>query len=105
MTPDRIEAAARAYYAEEWDYASEPGKEKARGRIRRAIDAAYPELGAVTHWVAPMEATEEMLDAYVEGTETQMDLDDDLDGGLHKAGSNIGKRLWTAMRQAYLKDT
>lgn len=63
---ERIEAAARAMWGEAFiaRIKRRPGNGKSFfGDIERAIDAAYPELADGTAWVAPWEATGEMLNA------------------------------------------
>jgi hypothetical protein len=62
VTPDRIKAAARAILAAvPSGYGMTPAE--AAAYSERGVAAAYPELAAGTHWLAPMEVTEGMIEA------------------------------------------
>ena len=65
--PARIEAAARAILAVAdgyaWGRMTRAYRDVYVTRARFICDTAYPELANGTAWLAPMEATEEMLRA------------------------------------------
>jgi hypothetical protein len=103
MTPDRIEAAARAmarvqfpeYDDDEfevfWSASEGAYTRQERKAARAAIAAAYPELAAGTHWLAPMEATEGMYLAYLRS----------VPGSILWGAFDA---IYRAMRDAYLKE-
>jgi hypothetical protein len=106
MTPDRIEAAARAMARAEfpeydddefevfWSASEGAYTRQERKAARAAIAAAYPELAAGTHWLAPMEATEGMIEA---GGRVVAQFDRRFD-----MGDGTAEDAWAAMRDAYL---
>ena len=57
----------------------------ARDVVRHVVDAAYPELAAGTHWIAPREMTREM------------------EGAVISAANREIEDTWSAARDAYLK--
>lgn len=69
MTPSqRIEAAARAdaaFDGRDFDRLGRADKQRYLTRSAGSLAAGYPELngGSPTHWVAPNEATPEMVEA------------------------------------------
>lgn len=130
MTRDeRIEAAARAICAkanDNWDDIPESKQDwtnkrgQFNGRFRdvnepyrldylamvtAAIDAAYPELAGEnpTHWLAPMEMTDDMASASMDA-EIYCDICD-IDIALTREGLVKAARLgWSAARDVYLKE-
>lgn len=127
MTRDeRIEAIARAIAPKAWATVGQVGADTLANQNRRtasirharaAINAAYPELAAGTHWIAPREMTREMAD---KGT-VAMTLDiarrsgpllPDTPENAFSRGLIVGgcsrssielKAAWSAARDAYLK--
>lgn len=101
MTLDeRLEAAARAlcgkFWSElDWRELSPKAKEVYRDAGRAALAAAYPELSAGTHWLAPMEATDAMARAFLS---IKSSVPDD-----PRAGPTMAQ-AWRAARDAYLKE-
>lgn len=93
LTPNRIEAAARAIDPDAW-HDVHPAQQrmmdlrkiKARGRAAQAVAAFYPELANGTAWLAPMEATEGMI------------------AGSHWVHSADGRQCWAEMRDAFLQE-
>jgi hypothetical protein len=88
MTMDeRVEAAARAGLAHrglDWDITTPEWRKEFQTQFSVALAAAFPELHGdkPTHWLAPMEATEDMRDAMAD---------------------QMGSRAeWGAARDAYL---
>lgn len=92
MTPDeRLEAAARAlcgkFWSElAWRDLSPRAQEVYRDAAREALAAAYPELSAGTHWLAPMRMTAGMESAVIDAANGDME------------------DTWRAARDAYLKE-
>ena len=83
--PARIEAAARELVTD-WATIDAPTPQQLEYAHKRAgeiLAAAYPELANGTAWLAPMEATDEMLEA--------------------ARGAWSWPDAWTAMRDAHLK--
>ncbi|MBS0175495.1 MAG: hypothetical protein JSR64_15750 [Nitrospira sp.] len=127
MTMDeRIEAAARAAYADKGSYGDERlawdaaasivGEDEARATheafrsmARAAIATAFPELSGdkPTGWIAPLEVTKEMVMAGEDALEDFKDSDYDsgADGSTHSYTyfrSGHCKGMFEAMRDAYL---
>lgn len=102
MTPDeRQEAAARAAWEWQealrisWDGLGEHSKTLLLAKAKVTLAAAYPELSAGTHWLAPMEATDAMARAFLS---IKSSVPDD-----PRAGPTMAQ-AWTAARDAYLKE-
>lgn len=98
MTPDeRLEAAARAAWEWQeaprisWDGLGEHSKTLLLAKAKVTLAAAYPELSAGTHWLAPMEMTEGMVRAV-----------DDADSATSLF--LYPENAWIAARDAYLKE-
>lgn len=102
MTPDeRLEAAARAWLEHcdsvlptslpgRWEDVAAMLRNAYLGRAKTALAAAYPELTAGTHWLAPMEMTKGMVKAVYDKF----------------AALNVvyPEDAWSAARDAYLKE-
>ena len=107
MTPDeRLEAVARALWAQDdagfprftqqhWEEGTALARSAYLARAKAALSAAYPELSAGTHWLAPREATDAMARAFLS---IKSSVPDD-----PRAGPTMAQ-AWTAARDAYLKE-
>ena len=89
IEPARIEAAARAMHLVSdrgdvaWEDEAVVWRMVFRVQAEAALAAAYPEIATGTAWLAPMEATDEMLET--------------------ARGAWSWPDAWTAMRDAHLK--
>lgn len=84
ISPDRIEAAARAIIEIDWFVAEDQDRQAEAAKI--ILEAAFPELASGSHWLAPREATEEMVHAMY-------------------CAYGADDQPWHAMRDAYLNAT
>lgn len=71
---------------------------------KAVLAAAYPDLAAGTHWIAPVKPTEAMIEAVAAAVLSTMDFDDDMLGGMTDAAEDDAQKAYAAMRNAYLKD-
>ena len=130
MTPDeRLEAAARAWLEHcdsvfptslpgRWEDVAAMLRNAYLGRAKTALAAAYPELTAGTHWLAPREMTREMaadsLAAMVRDIADRVGPPPpDTPENAFKRGLIIGacsrttyelRAAWSAARDAYLRE-